>query len=259
VPALFEQKKQSVSTSKWIGLSVAAACAVVALLAWQRTPSADEPSAQAGKPQREGPSWFQARTGAAPSEQNAAGARMGTPTAGHTGRSGSPLDSVTPPRFKVDAQGQLEMNSQTRDGIEQVAALYGDDRDKARDKLAEATQDLPAGAQRAVQDLYQHYQQYMQALRQALPPEQQESIATLSQAEEAFAKLQQVRETYMGDAAKSLWARDDAVTRKLLDYTSENLAKDPKLSLAQASQMAQDRYATEMEGMKGRPTQPGSP
>lgn len=247
------------STSKWIGLSVAAACAVVAVLAWQRAPATDtEATAAQGKKQASG--WFQSQAGAgAGSNDQAAegqGPHMGKMSQG--GKGPSPLDSVTPPRFKVDAQGRLEMNSQTRDGIEQLAALYGDDRDKARDKLAEATQDLPASAQRALQDLYQRYQQYTQAVRQAFPPEQQEHMS-LPQAEEAFTKLQNVRETYMGEeAAKSLWARDDAVTRKLFDYSGDYLKQHPNATLVEASQVAQDRYAREMEGMQGGSRPPGS-
>lgn len=240
------------STSKWIGLSIAAACAVVAVLAWQRTPSSDPADAAAsGKKPVSG--WFQAQTGAsAAQDPSVLGPGMG-PGTGSAGKGKSPLDSVAPPQFKVDAQGQLEMNSQTRDGIEQLASLY--EREQAQAKMTEATQGLPAGAQRAAQDLLQRYQQYMQALRQAFPPQQQEHMS-LQQAKDDFDKLQQVRKQYLGEAADALWARDDAVTRTLLNHAGEFMAKDPKLSLAEASQMAQDRYAREMEGLQARPAPP---
>lgn len=240
------------STSKWIGLSIAAACAVVAVLALQRTPPSDQADATAiGK--KPGSGWFQAGPGAtAAQDQSVLGPGMG-PGTGQADKGKSPLDSVAPPQFKVDAQGQLEMNSQTRDGIEQVASLY--EREQAQAKLAEATQGLPAGAQRAAQDLLQRYQQYTQAVRQAFPPAQQEHM-TLAQAEQDFKNLQDLRKQYLGDAADGLWARDDAVTRKLLDYAGKYMEEKPKLSLADATQMAQDRIAREMDAMRPAPPSP---
>lgn len=242
------------STFKWIGLSIAAACAVVGVLAWQGAPST-EGATPAAHSDKRGPGWFQSQAGASagPGDQatDAPGMRMGQ--AGQPGKGSSPLDAVTPPRFAVNAQGQLELNAQTRDGIEQVAALHGGDRDKARAALAEATQDLPAGAQRAVQDLYQRYQQYMQAVRQAFPPEQQEHMS-LPQAEEAFDRLRAVRESYMGEeAAKALWAPDDAVTRKIFEYAAPYLKQHPNATLMEATQAAQERYTREMDGLQGRP------
>lgn len=62
-------------------------------------------------------------------------------------------------------------------------------------KLAEATKNLPATAQREVKDLYDRYVLYTQAMKRVFPPEQQPENMTLQQAEQLFADTQKLAET----------------------------------------------------------------
>ncbi len=233
------------STAKWMMVALAAASLLVAGLAWRKQ-AANDTRASAPVSQN-GLITAQTPVESGEAGTGALGGMPGGLAAGH--QAGSPLDAVAPPEFKVDSQGALVLDSQTRDGIEQIMALH--DRAQALARLAEATKALPASAQREAKDLYQRYVQYAQAVKQAFPAERQETMS-LPQAEAQFSQLQALRETYLGDQARALWARDDAVTRKLFAYAADHLQQHPDASLIEATTVAQDRYAREAAAMQGQ-------
>lgn len=238
------------STGKWMALAVALGVATVALLAWHARQQPDAHKADGRSP---GSPWITAQVPRTTRGSDAApeGTALNTDATRHDGgMTSSPLDNVAPPEFHADDKGALVLNGDTRDGIDMLASLY--DRERAMAKLAEATQALPATAQRQARDLYEHYVQYTQALRQRYPAEQQASM-TLPEAQEAFESLQQLRQAYLGDQAQALFGREEAVTRTLFAYSGDYLKTHPNASLEEAAQVAQERYAREQE------TGPASP
>jgi hypothetical protein len=157
-------------------------------------------------------------------------------TAGAAVRSvASPLDSVAPPVLRAGADGRLVLDPQARVDIERVHALYP--RDEALARLKDASDGLPAQAQRQVQELYQQYAQYAQALAQAFPPDQ--SIDTVDEAMRQLQGLHDLRLQHFGaDVAEAMYGDEERTSRELIALMKAQ--NKPGQSLQDKAEAAQE-------------------
>lgn len=148
----------------------------------------------------------------------------------------SALASVRPPVFRVDAQGSLVVDAQTRGDLEQVFALHHGP--AVLGKLGEYTEGLPPSARQAVLQLYSRYVHYEAALEQALAAIPPEDRLTLDGALREFELLREVRRLHFGDAqAEALFGEEEQRTIALNTYMATRT--DPALSLSERAALAQ--------------------
>jgi hypothetical protein len=154
------------------------------------------------------------------------------------------LDSIQPPKFKVDAQGRLVHDPAARGDIELFVALYK--HDEAMSRLKDATKDMPAQAQRDVMDLYQQYSQYAQAVTRSFPAAEQEN-PTLDMARAQLVKLKELRGQYFGNNASPMFQDEEAMTEKILNYADEYKRQHPNATLEEMTGYGQEKLGRELE------------
>lgn len=147
----------------------------------------------------------------------------------------SPLDSMIPPSFRANSNGNLVVDPQTRVDVERVHALYA--RDEALQKLEALSSGMPVKAQRELKDLYQQYAQYAQAVAQTYPPGL--SMGTIDEARTQLKGLHELRQQYFGvEGAKAMFEQEEETSARLLVLMSQN--QDASLSLAEKAEQAQE-------------------
>ncbi len=171
----------------------------------------------------------------APLSSPAAASTAGT---GHdAAASVNPLDTMIQPVFRATAKGDLALDPQTRVDVERIHALY--ERDEALARLKEASAQLPDQARRELDELYQQYAQYSQAVAQTFPPGQ--GGETLDDAARQLSGLHELRQQYFGaDKAEAMFGEEERVSRELLVLMRQS--KDPKLSLQDKATQAQEAW-----------------
>ena len=153
----------------------------------------------------------------------------------------SPLDHVAAPVFKANARGGLLVDSQAGVDMERLNALY--ERDQALQKIAEATQGLPAQAQREAREIYEQHAQYSLALSTAIGAPSESP--TLDEARQQLKVLKDLRAQYFGERAEALFGQEEALQQRLLDDAAEAM-RTQKLSLEEAVGQAQAKMSQEM-------------
>jgi len=147
----------------------------------------------------------------------------------------SPLDSMIPPSFRANSNGNLVIDPQTRVDVERVHALY--QRDEALQKLDALSSGMPAKAQRELKDLYQQYAQYAQAVTQTYPPGL--SLGTIDEARAQLKGLHELRQQYFGvEGAQAMFEQEEETSARLLALMSQN--QDASLSLQEKAEQAQE-------------------
>lgn len=153
----------------------------------------------------------------------------------------SPLDHVAAPVFKANARGGLLVDAQAGVDMERLNALY--ERDQALQKIAEATQGLPAQAQREARELQEQHAQYSRALSTAIGAPSESP--TLDEARQQLKVLKDLRTQYFGERAEALFGQEEALQQRLLDDAAEAM-RTQKLSLEEAIGQAQAKMSQEM-------------
>jgi len=220
---------------KILGLAAAALLAVV-MLAWAPwgSDSAGEPADRAASSASAASSGAGARWSLPGSP---AGPASGAASGPFEAKPFNPLDHVALPAFRATAQGELQLDAQTRADVERIQGLY--ERDDALAKLKEAGEGLSPKAQRELHELYRQYVQYAQAVAQAFPPEQ--GGTSFDAAAQQLAGLHDLRAQYFGaERAEALFGEEEKVSRELLALMRQS--KDPSLSLEEKAAMAQDAW-----------------
>jgi len=147
----------------------------------------------------------------------------------------SPLDTMQPPIFRANSHGDLTIDTQTKNDVERMVALFHGD--EALRKLDEFSANIPAKARQELKDLFQNYSQYAQALAQALPPAQ--STGTFEEARQQFKVAKELRAQYFGpEKANAMFGEEEAITQNLLTNVESN--KDPKMTLNEKIIKAQE-------------------
>ncbi len=204
--------------------------ATVATSNWWRA-TEDQPAMATSSPGMVD-SWWGRKPQAAVAEASAQAAS----TVGET-KPFNPLDTTEMPTFRASPQGRLVVDTQTRNDVERMAALFAQDNGLQRLDLLSA--DLPAQARHELRDLYQRYLQYDQSLRQAIPPGQ----GTLEDAVKQQQTLHELRQQYFGQDAEAMFGAEEATTTQLLDLMRKQT--DPKSSLEERAAQAQDLWKKE--------------
>jgi hypothetical protein len=146
----------------------------------------------------------------------------------------SPLDTLKAPVFRVNAQGDLIVDSQTRADIERMNALY--DRQEALDKLASFSQDLPPQARQELRNLLQRHDQYSQAVMQTVSHAASDENPTIDEISQQAQTLHELRQSYFGTDAIAMWGQEEDAMQKIISLMRQ---MDPKLPLHQRAAMAQ--------------------
>ncbi len=227
------------SAIKWMSLSAVAAAVVVGVLWWNKhqaevvAPAVNEAAALVAQH--------------APSEPTAVASAAefaAKPEPSLSAMARNALDSVQPPKFKVNEQGRLIHDPTARGDIELIVALYKPE--EALSRLNDATRDLPAQAQRDVMNLYQQYSQYAQAVTRSFPAAEQQN-PTLEMARGQLEKLQELRNQYFGGNANPMFQEEEAMTRKILDYAEEYRRQHPSATLEEMTGYGQEKLGRELE------------
>ncbi len=147
----------------------------------------------------------------------------------------SPLDDIPPSHFHADSAGKLVTNATTRGEMERLFALNTPQ--EARAQLHQIEKGLPPAAARELNDLYTRYAQYSTALHQAFPP----GVAPANETEalKQLDGLHALRVEHFGaETANALYGAEEQTARQLIELMRAQ--NDPKLSLEQKAQLAQD-------------------
>ncbi len=143
-------------------------------------------------------------------------------------------------RFQV-RDGQLVLDAGTLRTLEQVLA-FQDARGLAH-KASEVAQGLPAALQAQAVELAERYGRFDQARRMAVSPDQ--APTSVAQMQAQFDALQALQREHFGpQVAAQLFAEDDAVTARLLQFMAEDT--DGAASLEDKAARAQARYTAEV-------------
>jgi hypothetical protein len=151
-----------------------------------------------------------------------------------TSRKFSPLDTMTAPVFRANEQGDLIIDSQALADIERINAVYG--RQEALDKLASYSQDLPPQARQELRNLSQRYDQYSQALTQAVPHTTSDDNPTIDDIAQQLHTLHELRQNYFGADANAMWGQEEEATEKMIALMRQ---MDPSMPLHERAAMAQ--------------------
>jgi hypothetical protein len=204
--------------------------ALAATHSWGPAPEA-APTSDKGSPGLMG-NWWHSKPQPAVAEASAQAAS----TVGEA-KPFNPLDTTEMPTFRASPQGRLVVDTQTRNDVERMAALFAQDNGLQRLELLSA--DLPVQARHELRDLYQRYLQYDQSLRQAIPPGQ----GTLEDAVKQQQTLHELRQQYFGQDAEAMFGAEEATAAQLLDLMRRQT--DPKSSLEDRAAQAQDLWKKE--------------
>ncbi len=224
-----------------VGLGVVVLLAGI-VLAW-RSPAADaEPQPVAAFP------WSQA--GVSPPIASAGSGPSNDPSLAATGAAITDpvaLTQIAPTGagrgtgvFRFNEAGQLVVDQATRVRVEALLALNEGQALTSRIDAELAT--LPAPAAAGARELLTRFEAYQTAQREAFPPSQAPLVP-----EEGLAQLdalQALRAAHFGaDAAKRLYAEDDAVSRRLLELMRDDTST--ALSMQEKAMRAQARFDLE--------------
>jgi len=147
----------------------------------------------------------------------------------------NPLDTMAMPTFRADDKGRLVIDVQTRDDIERMAMMFGND--GGLQKVEALGFELPAAARQQLRDLYLNYQQYLQAVSTAIPANQ----STLDDARKQAQILHDLRiERFGADQAHAMFGDQEATTDALLKQMSELAKGNPHATTEELAQKAQE-------------------
>lgn len=205
-------------------LAPAAAEEPAAVFPWARTPAAA--SSESGTPPGMAPVVAGQGTSASPASSQAS--------------AGSDLASTSSGVFRADAQGRLVVDQAMRLRVEALLALHEGDALAAR-LDAELAGLTPTAAARA-RELVAQFEAYQDAQAAAFPPGRAPLVP-----EEGLAQLQAMqalRASHFGaDAARQMFAQDDAVARRILELMREDTST--ARSMEEKAMRAQVRYDQE--------------
>lgn len=206
-------------------LAPAAAEEPAAVFPWARTPAAAS-SSESGTPPGTAPVVAEQGTSASPASSQAS--------------AGSDLASTSSSVFRADAQGRLVVDQAMRLRVEALLALHEGDALAAR-LDAELAGLTPTAAARA-RELVAQFEAYQGAQAAAFPPGRAPLVP-----EEGLAQLQAMqalRASHFGaDAARQMFAQDDAVARRILELMREDTSA--ARSMEEKAMRAQVRYDQE--------------
>lgn len=169
-----------------------------------------------------------ARTDAADASPDATSLTMPAPA--------SPLETVRPPVFRVDAAGRLITDARLRGDLEQVYALHHGP--QVLSTLGELSSHLPLQAQRELRDMYRRYVQYDTAVNQQMQARQTDDEPTVDSADQELQLLRELRRTYFGEElANSLFGEEEQQSLDMNDFIRHHT--DPSLPLVQRVEQAQ--------------------
>lgn len=237
------------STAKWITLSAMAGAAVVAVLVWTRpnAPADVQPAsagASSGLIQAQVPTPQPDATGGDPAalpgmgQMRAMGASAVSPNA--------LIESVAPPGCRTVDNGDIVLDAETRGDVEMVVMLYKPEQAIAR--LDEACKDKGPRAQQAMRNLYQQYVQYITAVKQTWPVEEQTAIPVEKLESTLHKSLHELRVQYFGaDKACAMFCEEEELTRRMLNMAVSYKQKNPKASTEEAVGMAQGEIMKEVQ------------
>ncbi len=147
----------------------------------------------------------------------------------------NPLDTMAMPTFRADDKGRLVIDAHTRDDIERMAVMFGND--GGQQKVEALGFELPTAARQQLRDLYLNYQQYLQAIATAVPPNQ----TTLDEARKTAQVLHDLRvEKFGADNARAMFAEQEATTDALLKQMSDMAKGNPNATTEELAQRAQE-------------------
>lgn len=148
----------------------------------------------------------------------------------------SPLDTVRPPVFRVDAAGHLITDARLRGDLEQVFALHQGP--QILSKLDELSAHLPVSAQRELRDMYRRYTQYEAAVTQQMQARQTDEEPTVETADQELQLLRELRRAHFGeDLANSMFGEEEQQSLEMSDFIRHHT--DPNLPLMQRVEQAQ--------------------
>ncbi|MFT3858447.1 MAG: lipase secretion chaperone [Aquabacterium sp.] len=235
------------STAKWIALSALAGAAVVAVLVWTRPPAPADVSqasatAASGLIQAHVPTPEPAGSEPLPlpgmGQMRAMGASAPSPNA--------LIDSVAPPGCRTTDNGDIVVDADTRGDVEMVVMLYKPEQAMAR--LDDACQDKGPRAKQAMRNLYQQYVQYITAVKQTWPVEEQTAIPVEKLESTLHKSLHELRVQYFGaDKACAMFCEEEELTHRMLTMAVTYKQKNPKATTEEAVGMAQAEIMKEVQ------------
>jgi hypothetical protein len=147
----------------------------------------------------------------------------------------SPLDTMEEPVFRADSKGDLILDTQTKNDLERVYALYQGD--EAQRKLTQFSSRIPEKARRQLRDLFQKYGQYAQALAQAVPPAQDD--VSLEEANKQLEAIDGLQKAYFGDDADRLFGPEMKQKKDMVHDMTDMSTQHPGMSVQDLAGLAQ--------------------
>ena len=227
-----------------IAWAVAAGLGSAILLIWlaaaARAPAAAEQPA-AAFPWARAPAAASSESGTSPGTSHAIAAKdTSASSASSQGPAGPGLAGASSGVFRVDAQGRLVVDQPMRLRAEALLALHEGDALAAR--LDAELAGLPPAAAARARELVAQFEAYQAAQAAAFPPGRAPLVP-----EEGLAQLQAMqalRASHFGaDAARQMFAQDDAVARRILELMREDTSTTR--SMEEKAMRAQVRYDQE--------------
>ncbi len=160
---------------------------------------------------------------------------FGEPSAGGMPAAGSPLSTMTPPRFAADSRGRLVLDGATHANLEKL--LLEEDPVAMRATLEQVAKGLPAQAAADLKVLVSQFEQYTKALSHSVSPEnapqtEQEGLKLLD-------SLHTLRVSYLGpETTEAMFGEEEATTRQIIALMGAD--KDPNLSQEEKAARAQE-------------------
>jgi hypothetical protein len=158
------------------------------------------------------------------------------PTLGaSTPSAGSPLSTMTPPRFAADSRGKLVLNSDTHANLEKL--LLQDNPAAMRATLEQISKGLPPQAAAELKVLADQFQQYTKALSHSISPEnapenEQEGVKLID-------SLHTLRVSYLGaETTQAMFGEEEATTRQIVALMAAE--KDPNMTQQEKAEHAQE-------------------
>lgn len=233
--------------------SIGSGLLALALLAWWlHAPSPDPQATPAAASAGGGSAAFPwAATPAGPVPPDAVPAPVAVAAqAPASGQVAPAMPAVPPPAgpgaagqrgvFRTDAQGRLLVDAPMRQRVEHLLALH--DGEALATRLEAELAGLPAPAAARARALVDQFQAYQAAQRASFPPGQAPLVPEEGLAQ--LAALQAMRASHFGaEAARQMYAEDDAVTQRLLTLMRDE--RSTLLSMEQKAMRAQARFDVE--------------
>lgn len=136
--------------------------------------------------------------------------------------------------FRVDADGNLKEDEQTRLGIESLLALT--EPDKVPTALNDLTKSLPPAAARRAEELVDRFTHFTQAQKQSYPS----GVAPLTE-DDALVQLDglhALRAAHFGpETAEAFYGREEKLSRELIELMRHE--KDQSLTMWEKAEKAQ--------------------